>query len=47
MLPTKETFMVICESMTVKPELVFGEWNWNGCPEKVTFEFLSEVIDIK
>ena len=29
--------------MTVKPELVFGMGDWKGCPEKVTFEFTSEV----
>lgn len=43
MLPVKETFMGVWKSMTVKPALVFGVRNWKGCPEKLTFEFLSEV----
>lgn len=42
-LPIKEKFMGIREYMTVKPELVFGVGNWKGYPEKVTFEFVSEV----
>lgn len=43
MLPVKEKFMGIYGSVTVKPELVFGVRNWKGYPEKVTFEFLSEI----
>lgn len=43
MLPVKEKFMGIYGSVTVKPELVFGVRNWKSYPEKVTFEFLSEI----
>lgn len=43
MLLVKKKFMGIYQSETVKPELVFGVRNWKDQPEKVTFEFLSEV----
>lgn len=42
MLPAKEKFMGIRESMMVKPELVFQMRNWKGYPEKVMLAFLSE-----
>ena len=31
------------EYITVKPESVLRVGNWKGYPEKVTFEFTSEV----